>query len=220
MKKRLVTLALALALALGVLGLSALLGGGDEARLVGAWTWNAELGEVLARRLEGAPGGSARYFDLSRFDVAVRFDFYPDGTYSVQVDPAAFDAAMDGFMADASQGMTRYLRDMAAQSGMTLEDVLAATGVTLDDLMGTLRRQLEDEMALSRAPVQGRYRLEGKQLYLSPGPDAEIDPDLAIGYAFRGGHQLRLGSGPGVAALLDRLAGLGDEALSPLVLTR
>lgn len=220
MKKRLATMTLALVLALSVLGLSLALGGGDEKRLVGAWTWNAQLGEVLARRLEGAPSGSARYFDLSRFDVAVRFDFYPDGAYSIQVDPAAFDAAMDGFLADASQGMTRYLSDVAAQSGMTLEGVLAATGVTPDDLMGTLRQQLEDEMALSRAPVRGRYRLEGKRLYLSPGPDAEIDPDASIAYAFRGGHQLRLAEGPGASALLDRLAGLGDEALFPLVLTR
>lgn len=214
------TMGLALVLAFSLLGPSLVLDGADAGRIVGAWTWNAQLGEVLARRLEGAPGGSARYFDLSRFDVAVRFDFYPDGAYSVQVDRAAFDAAMDGFLADASQGMTRYLSDVAAQSGMTLEDVLAATGVTMDDLMGTLRQQLEDEMALSRTPVQGRYRLEGKRLYLSPGPDAEIDPDLSIGYAFRGGHQLCLADGPGGAALLDRLAGLGDEALFPLILTR
>lgn len=219
-KKRLMTMGLALALALSVLGLSLALGGGDAGRIVGSWTWNAQLGEVLARRLEGAPSGSARYFDLSRFDVAVRFDFYPDGAYCVQVDRAAFDAAMDGFLADASQGMTRYLSDVAAQSGMTLDGVLAATGVTMDDLMGTLRRQLEDEMALSRTPVQGRYWLEGKQLYLSPGLDAAIDPGVSIGYAFRGGHQLRLAGGPGTAALLDRLAGLGDEALFPILLTR
>lgn len=220
MKKRLITMALALVLALGVLGLSLALDGGDAGRMTGSWTWNAQLGEVLARRLEGAPTGATRYFDPGRFDVAVRFDFLPDGAYCVQVEPGAFDAAMDGFLADASQGMTRYLSDVAAQSGMRLEDVLAATGVTVDDLMGTLRRQLEDEIALSRTPVQGRYRLEGKKLYLSPGPDEEIDPELFIGYAFQGGHRLYLADGPGAAALLERLAGLGDEGLFPLVLTR
>lgn len=220
MKKRLVTMALALVLALSLLGLSLVLDGGDEKRILGTWTWSAELGDVLARRLEGTADSSARYFDLSRFDVAVRFDFHPDGTYSVQVDRPSFDAAMDVFMADASQGMTRYLSDMAAQSGMTLEEILAATGVTKDDLMGTLRQQLADDLALSRTPVQGRYRLEGKRLYLSLDPDAEVDPGLSIGFAFRGGHQLRLGSSPGGAALLEQLAGLGGAPLFPIVLTR
>lgn len=220
MKKRLVTMAIALAAALCLLVLSAVLGSGDERRLQGSWIWNADLGDVLARRLEGTGDASARYFDLSRFDVAVQFDFQPDGTYSVQVDRPSFDAAMDVFMEDAAQGMTRYLGDLAAQSGMTLDDVLSATGMTVDDLMGTLRQQLSEDLALSRTPVRGRYRVEEKELLLSLDPDAEPDPDLFAAFAFRGGHQLRFAESPGASALLEQLAGLGGAPLFPMVLIR
>lgn len=219
-KERLMAMALALAVALAGLGLSLLPDSTDAQRILGVWSWELELGDTLGRRLTGSGSGREQTFAPSRFELVVHLDFQPDGVYALQVDPAAFDAAMDGFMAEMTGETARYLEDLAARSGMSLDDVLAAAGVTLDDLMAALRQQLDDEMALSRATLRGRYRMENKQLFLSPDPDMEPDPEEPIDYAFRGNRQLRLAGGPGAKALLERLLGPDTERLLPMVLTR
>lgn len=123
-----------------------------DGSIVGNWTCNIDLSEMLGKELGGS--GMEEYFDFSNLMMPINATFNADGTYTLHMDGDAIKGRTKEIMLE---GMTKLL----TEQGMTVEDYEEKTGAKLEDSL--------DEMMGDGPETEdfnGNYKVEGDTLYL------------------------------------------------------
>ena len=141
----------------------------DQEKLVGTWKGEMDMTEAL----KGELGDELEGFEMSDFKVTVVFNFTEEGTYTMSLDEASVQQAMDGLIA-----------------GMTLEDLLAASGMSMEDMMKMIKEELEGQDLVGEmvedAKAEGKYQAKDGKLHLSEGKDEDIDEAVYDTYTLEG----------------------------------
>lgn len=173
MKKR---IALLLSFVL-VLSLALCACGGGEENLTGKWTANVDLTDMMNEELTGDPemADLAEYMTIDSFVLPFVLELREDGTYSMGIDEAGMNTAIDGVLADMKEGMLAYFADVLdVEEGV--EEFLTSMGLDLDALMEEISAELVAEGTFDELTSEGKYKAKDGKLYLSDGLDYEPDP--------------------------------------------
>lgn len=218
MKKKIsALLCIVLALTM-ILSLSACGSSGDKAKLVGSWQCEKDLAQLINDQF-AADEATAGLLNVDEFKLVIYMEFKDDDTYSMYVDEASIDAAMDNLVTCIVNGISQYMEDLVKeQTGyeMTIDEILEANGITMDDLVGALftsedLEALKDEI-VGGMEQEGKYKAEEGKLYTSAGLEYEVDPTMYENYTLEGKTLTLLsfvGEGVGV-----------DETIYPMVFNK
>lgn len=158
----------------------------DQEKLVGTWKGDMDLTKAMQDELgEGVEG-----FELDEFKVTVVFEFTKEGTYTMSLDEASVQKAMEGLIAGMEGFMKTMMEEMAKEAGMTLEDLLAASGMTMEDMMKMVTEELEGQdlvgEMVKEAKKEGKYQAKDGKLHLSEDKDEDIEEDVYDTYTLEG----------------------------------
>ena len=118
---------------IGAMLLTALLSftgcGSDADKILGTWETTWDMSDMLAKEVAGEE--IAQYMQIKDFAVVMRFTFNEDGTYKMEVSEESIKAAFETLKGQFVEGMTAYMEDMLADSGlnMSVEEALALSGI-------------------------------------------------------------------------------------------
>lgn len=158
----------------------------DQEKLVGTWKGEMDMTEAL----KGELGDELEGFEMSDFKVTVVFNFTEEGTYTMSLDEASVQQAMDGLIAGMEGFMKNMMEEMAKEAGMSLEDLLAASGMSMEDMMKMVKEQLEDQDLVGEmvedAKAEGKYQAKDGKLHRSEGKDEDIDEAVYDTYTLEG----------------------------------
>ena len=152
----------------------------QEPGIAGTWTADLDLTDTLNRALAGDEE-LGRYLTLDSFGFELLACFEEDGTYSMQCDKRSAQAAVADLKEQMKVALTRYLEDLAKESGLdlTVEELLTKAGITMDDLMAEMDEIYSAEDLVRDMDKEGRYLFEDGRLALSDDPEKEADLSAA-----------------------------------------
>ncbi|MBQ9993809.1 MAG: hypothetical protein IJP17_03780, partial [Clostridia bacterium] len=120
--KRIITIALALVMALSMLTVFAgcsLLEDPDTQKFYGTWSTTVDMAHFFNDEV-ATDEEMGEYLQISDLSVVYIYTFNEDGTYSTSVDEDALNATIEAAKAELTAGITRYFEDAAAEYDMTL----------------------------------------------------------------------------------------------------
>lgn len=120
--KKLIAMLLCLVMVMGLMTAC----GGDsssEKGIVGTWTATIKLSDMGDM---GDMEGLEEYFDIDKMTLTVNLKFAKDGTYSVAIDSKSIDKLAD----QMTEGMEKFIAELAKQVGMTTKDILDLYGAS------------------------------------------------------------------------------------------
>ena len=118
--------------------------------------------------------------------------FNSDGTFSMTLDEASIDAALNSVLQSVKDGTIAMLEAQIAEYGMemSVEEMLAASGTDLDTLMAEMEAQMNlpglAAQIISEAAGEGKYDAKDGKLFLSAGLDYLPDPECYEVYTLEG----------------------------------
>ena len=184
--KRIASLALVLVMIVALFAGCAASKVSDQEKLVGTWKGEMDMTEAL----KGEIGDELEGFEMSDFKVTVVFNFTEEGTYTMSLDEASVQQAMDGLIAGMEGFMKNMMEEMAKEAGMTLEDLLAASGMSMEDMMEMIKEELEGQDLVGEmvedAKAEGKYQAKDGKLHRSEGKDEDIDEAVYDTYTLEG----------------------------------
>lgn len=177
-----------LALTLSVLlvvGLLAGCGGADKG-IIGKWAMTLDMVDMLNEELSGL--GMDETMQLSTFAITMNFDFKSDGTYTCELDTAAFQTTMDTMKDELRVGFTKYIEDMIASQGvdMTIDEFFEMSGTTLDEALDDAFSAEDMAGMAEELAGEGNYETKDGKLFLSDGLDYRVDPEVYYTYTIDG----------------------------------
>lgn len=165
--------------------------------MAGTWiTDKIDATDAFMKGFLSTGGDYAEYFDIDKFELALKIEFREDGTYLMTMDPETMKTALDTISVALKSGMGRYMEDTfranAEQIGMTYEQLLEQSGATdLDDLLkksiGMDINELVDSLFVDLSgsldesvKEEGSYRVNDTTVYITISGVEEVCPlDLA-----------------------------------------
>lgn len=165
--------------------------------MAGTWiTDKIDATDAFMKGFLSTGGDYAEYFDIDKFELALKIEFREDGTYLMTMDPETMKTALDTISVALKSGMGRYMEDTfranAEQMGMTYEQLLEQSGATdLDDLLkksiGMDINELVDSLFVDLSgsldesvKEEGSYRVNDTTVYITISGVEEVCPlDLA-----------------------------------------
>lgn len=165
--------------------------------MAGTWiTDKIDATDAFMKGFLSTGGEYAEYFDIDKFELALKIEFREDGTYLMTMDPETMKTALDTISVALKSGMGRYMEDTfranAEQIGMTYEQLLEQSGATdIDDLLkksvGMDINELVDSLFVDLSESldesvkeEGSYRVNDTTVYITISGVEEVCPlDLA-----------------------------------------
>ena len=165
-------------------------GGSKEAQaLVGTWKADVDTTELMTETM-GAD--MAEFVTLEDVVFTMVFKFNSDGTYSVTLDEASVQVALEGVLQAVKDGTVAMLEAQIAEYGMdmSVEDMLAASGTDLDTVFAQMEEQMNlpalAAQTIAEASHEGKYDAKEGKLFLSAGLDYLPDPECYEVYTLEG----------------------------------
>lgn len=148
-----------------------------EELIVGAWTCELELGDIMAMAMGDTTG---EYFDGLEFAIFLNMEFTEDGEVEMNVDEDTLDEAVEDLKVDLKDGMMKMLEDAAEMNNTTLDELVASAGFdTADEYIdATLDTITAEDLLESFGDVNqsGTYEIDGDKLYIiADGEDKDED---------------------------------------------
>lgn len=146
----------------------------DAELIVGTWEATINMNDVLELMGESEDlEALAAYFDFSRIDVGVTFEFDKKGGYEF-----SFTVDVNDMQSMLRDGMEKMLEDMLVGSGYTVDDLAAEEGMTRDEYLDALMDESfdADEFTdiIEEANQSGSYEIkDGKIYYWQDGEELD-----------------------------------------------
>ncbi|MBQ8746431.1 MAG: hypothetical protein IJZ08_01015 [Clostridia bacterium] len=154
---------------IGAMLLTALLSftgcGSDADKILGTWETTWDMSDMLAKEVAGEE--IAQYMQIKDFAVVMRFTFNEDGTYKMEVSEESLKAAFETLKGQFVEGMTAYMEDMLADSGlnMSVEEALALSGIDMDAIIEeSFTEDMLDDV-VDEFVSDGEYEVKDGKLY-------------------------------------------------------
>ena len=154
---------------IGAMLLTALLSftgcGSDADKILGTWETTWDMSDMLAKEVAGEE--IAQYMQIKDFAVVMRFTFNEDGTYKMEVSEESIKAAFETLKGQFVEGMTAYMEDMLADSGlnMSVEEALALSGIDMDAIIEeSFTEDMLDDV-VDEFVSDGEYEVKDGKLY-------------------------------------------------------
>ena len=157
-----VTLVLAVLLSLAGCGAS------DEKKLIGTWNTTMDLTDMTNELLTAASPDMAEYITLSDCSIDLVYTFNEDGTYQMSLVDESLEAWSQNILEGTTEGLQKYLDDMAQEEGLTADDLLSAMGVDLDELLEMSMDTEAMQETVRSSEESGTYELKDGQLLTTP----------------------------------------------------
>lgn len=133
--------------------------------LVGNWICRIDITDFLNQsREEYAP-----YFKFKDVSMAIKLDFFDDGTYSYAYDEETIQDMINKTRTTYEAGIEEYILDLLAEQGsndMDFEEFLASLGMSKDDLLDQMMEQVESSLVGAIGPFEGEYWTDSEILHL------------------------------------------------------
>ncbi len=136
-----------------------------EADLVGNWICRIETTDFLNQN----SGEYAPYFKFEDVWMAMKLDFFDDGTYSYTYDEKTIQDMINKSRMTYEAGIEKYILDSLAEQGlndMDFEEFLVSLGMSKDDLLDQMIEQMESSLVEVTGPFEGEYWTDGEILHL------------------------------------------------------
>ncbi len=174
---------------IGAMLLTALLSftgcGSDADKILGTWETTWDMSDMLAKEVAGEE--IAQYMQIKDFAVVMRFTFNEDGTYKMEVSEESLKAAFEALKGQFVEGMTAYMEDMLADSGlnMSVEEALALSGIDMDAIIEeSFTEDMLDDV-VDEFVSDGEYEVKDGKLYTFDKGES-LDENEYIRYEFSG----------------------------------
>ena len=190
-----------------VLAMVFALAGCGKSDVVGTWHRELDLTEALYKEIDQIHSNIdvKDYVDSFKFEFI--YEFKDNGTFTCQIDEAAFDNMLAEYKLEMKAFYTDYViyyySDMFAQMGVTedlstqkaLEAYMGITfeeiyqiifGMSLDEFIDSSLSVLNIEMMTSLFTEEGKYKTSDGKLYMSAGLEYNVDPECYELYEIQG----------------------------------
>lgn len=165
-------------------------GASQKDALLGTWEATLDLTEMMNEEMQ-MDEEMAEYITVSDFSLKMVMTFNEDDTYSMNIDKASVEAAMESMMGDLEAGMTKYFEDMLTEMGMTdvsVDDLLAEMGMSMDQLMEeSYAAAMEEEDLFGELDAEGNFKVKDGKIFLSDGKDYAVDENVYDTYTLENG---------------------------------
>lgn len=157
--------------------------------LVGTWKADVDMTELMSEKM-GAD--MMEYVTLSDVIFTMVLQFNSDSTFSMTLDEASVETALNGMLQSIKDGTVAMLEDQIVEYGleMTVEEMLAASGTDLDTVFADMEAQMNIpaliEQTISEAAGEGKYDAKDGKLFLSAGLEYLPDPACYEVYTLEG----------------------------------
>jgi len=157
--------------------------------LVGTWKADVDMTELMAEKM-GAD--MMEFVTLSDVIFTMVLQFNSDGTFSMTLDAASVEAALNNLLQSVKDGTVAMLEAQIAEMGleMTVEEMLAASGTDLDTVLADMEAQMNIpaliEQTISEAASEGKYDAKDGKLFMSAGLEYLPDPACYEVYTLEG----------------------------------
>ena len=177
----------------------------DAEKIVGKWTGTVDLSEMMKQELNDS---SSELFslDTSALDgltLEFIYEFTKEGTYTLSVDDASFDAFFQKIKVWAKSAFETMFKSSAEENGVDLTTLLTMMGVSSidefveqtysDETKASLRKQMADD-----ENAKGKYKVDGGKLFMSKSGEEFKDSEY-IKYEFVNNSQLKLTEAVGIS---------------------
>lgn len=157
-----------------------------EEPLVGQWKATVDMTNMMNKSMATEDADMAKYFTFANLTFNMTMVFEEDGKCSLTVDQATWKAMAEKIGSTLKDGMTKYLNDQLAESGITLDQYLASAGVTLDSMIDPILSSMVSDEMLKQMENSGYYQLSDGKLFIDESKDAEFDEKEANPYVLSG----------------------------------
>ena len=174
---------------IGAMLLTALLSftgcGSDADKILGTWETTWDMSDMLAKEVAGED--IAQYMQIKDFAVVMRFTFNKDGTYKMEVSEESLKAAFETLKGQLAEGMTAYMEDMLADSGldMSVEEAFGLSGIDMDAVIEEAFTEDMLDDVVDEFISDGEYEVKDGKLYTFDKGD-DLDEDEYIRYELSG----------------------------------
>lgn len=165
---------------------------GDKEKLLGTWKCEMDLAGQMNEEF-AADESVAEYLSVDEFKLVVYMEFKEDDTFSMSVDEAQLDAAVDNLLVSITDGISRYMEDlMLEETGieMSIDDILVADQTTMEELLAQMfpEESIEELKAevIDSMQQEGKFKAEDGKLHTSAGLEYEVDPEVYETYTLEG----------------------------------
>lgn len=192
MKKKILSLALALTMALSCAVVLTGCGGGskDAQALVGDWQTEIDMVDYFNESLEDPE--LVEYMNVESFIIKVDFSLREDNTYTLALNGQSMIDAVDGMKGNLRSGMLAYLSDALADSGLDtdgtdLEEMLASFGLDLDAMIDEAFDADSLTASVEESAQEGKYIVKAGKIFVSEDVNTDAAPtDEALTYKLSG----------------------------------
>lgn len=248
MKKKVLTLALALVVLVCCTGLLAGCGGGSKG-IVGSWTAELDMtdgfktyfADEVGSEIASAGLGDITaddMFDLSKLNAVIEWNMVmeEDGQMTMSLDAKKFADSMQDVMVDSEakikEAMPGLVEAIFAQQGMSMADMealLAAQGMSLDDMIDEMSQEMSQTFSEGMADLSGEelsveesgyYIVDGNKLYVVDNKGDKPNPDEYLEFERKGNDLVVTGMSADLLEVFGEMTEMAGGELLPLTFKR
>lgn len=160
----------------------------EKDAVLGTWKAEVDLADYINEGMASEDEEMAEYLAISSFKLTMVLTFEEDDTYSMSLDEADLDDAMEQLKEDFRAGLERYMQDMIDEMelDMTIDELMEAMGMSMDQLLDeTFTDDMMQEIVDS-AKSAGKFKVKDGKFYLSAGLNYEVDENVYGNYEVEG----------------------------------
>lgn len=164
-------------------------GASAKDKLLGTWETTVDMTEMMNEQM-ALEEEMADYFEFSSFSIKASITFNEDDTYSISVDKASVESALETMKSDMETGLTKYFEAMLDEAGMTdlsVDDLLGSMNTSMEAMLDELFNEaMEQEELFSELEQEGKFKAAEGKLYLSDSLEYEVDEKEYENYTLEG----------------------------------